>query len=46
MRKLFAKLASILPKLAFRSGILAVNSACSSYYHQIETPEAMNEYRK
>lgn len=46
MKKLFAKLTSLLPKLALRSGVLAVNSACVSYYHQPETPAAMEEYRK
>lgn len=46
MKKFFTKLVALIPKLALRSGILAANSACSSYYYQIETPEAMNEYRK
>lgn len=46
MKRILSKLASMLPALAMVAGILAVNSACSIYYHQPETPSAMDAFRK
>jgi cyclic lactone autoinducer peptide len=46
MKKLFAKISSIIPALALMVGVFAVNSACYSYYHQPETPSEMDAYRK
>lgn len=39
-------LKQLLTAIAFKSGIFAVNSACSSFYHQPHPPKAMNDYRK
>ena len=46
MKNFFAKFANAIPALALLVGVFAVNSACASYFHQPETPDAMNAYRK
>lgn len=46
MKKFIAKLSSILPALALAVGVFAVNSACVTFFHQPETPKAMDAYRK
>ena len=46
MKKFFARLASTLPALALAVGIFAANSACVSFFHQPETPSAMDAFRK
>ncbi len=45
-KEIILKISSLLPALALMMGIIAANSACTSFYHQPETPDAMNEYRK
>lgn len=46
MKRILSKLASMLPALALVAGVFAVNSACTIYYHQPETPSAMDAFRK
>lgn len=45
-KNLFAKAAKILPALALLMGVIAANSACVIYFHQPETPSAMDAYRR
>lgn len=46
MKKIFAKLHAILPAVALVMGILSAQSACLAFFHQPETPDAMNAYRR
>ncbi len=46
IKKIVAKLSAFVPALALIMGIITVNSACVTLYHQPETPDAMNEYRR
>lgn len=46
LKNLVVKLAVLLPALALMAGVASVNSACFTFYHQPETPEEMNAYRK
>ena len=45
-QSIIKKCATILPALALGVGILAVNKACFTFFHQTEVPEEMNAYRK
>ena len=46
MKKIIAKVSALLPAIALLMGIITVNSACVTLFHQPETPDAMNEYRR
>ncbi len=44
--KFIQKIAMAFPALAFIASIASLNSACYTVYHQLETPDALNAYRK
>ena len=46
MKKYLAKFYAIIPAFALVMGILSARSACLTFFHQPETPDAMNAYRK
>lgn len=46
IKNLVKKLSGFIPVVALLMGIITVNSACVTLYHQPETPDAMNKYRK
>ena len=46
VKKIIAGISSILPALALCVGVLAANSACITFFHQPETPSAMDAYRR
>ena len=46
IKKIVESMSAIVPALALIMGIVAANSACFTFFHQPETPDAMNEYRR
>lgn len=46
LKKIFRKISTVLPALAFVIGIISANSACAAFYYQPETPDAMSKYRR
>ena len=46
IKKIVARMSAVVPALALIMGIIAANSACITFFHQPETPDAMNEYRR
>ena len=46
LKTIMAKVAALLPALALVMGVISANSACVSMFHQPETPEAMNAFRR
>lgn len=46
IQKIIRNCATLLPALAFFVGVLSVNQACFTFFHQTEVPEEMNAYRK
>ncbi len=45
IKMLMMKFSKFLPAIALLVGVLASRSACVVYYHQPETPSAMDKYR-
>lgn len=46
IKRILAKFSSFLPALALIIGIISANSACVSMFHQPETPDGINKYRR
>jgi len=46
MKKFILKLSAIIPALAIGVGIMAAKSPCLAFFHQLETPDEMNAYRR
>ena len=46
MKKFIAKLYAFIPAIALLFGVFAAKSACVTFFHQPETPDAMNAYRR
>ncbi len=46
IQNVIRKLAVVLPAFALAIGVMSVNSACYTYFHQPETPDEMNAYRR
>lgn len=46
MKKFMIKVSSMLPAFALALGVMVLNSACVSTYHQPKISDSLDEYRK
>ena len=45
-KKICFSMARILPAIALFIGVISVNSACNTVFHQEKAPAAMEKYKK
>lgn len=45
-KKIYTAALKIMPAFALIMGIVAMNSACNTLYHQPKAPAAMEKYKK